>query len=134
MDTINWRPWMWQYILPMVLLAGSFGLMFLVMDDPDVLWVFIIAPVLSVVTGYVCHPRHIWITPAVVGAAVVAGFFVANALGQIEGFRPVGATLFGIVVVALPLTFLTWLGRAMRGDQFGSSPELLRNAGDGPSH
>jgi hypothetical protein len=53
--------------------------------------------------------------PVLVGAGVIAGFFVADALGKIEGFRPFGAIIFGLVVVVPPLTFFNWLGRLMRG-------------------
>jgi hypothetical protein len=118
MRTINWRGWMWQYFLPVLLLGGSWGLGFLIMGDPDVLWVFVVAPMLSVVAGYAFRPANVWVMPGIVGAGVIAGFFIADALGKIEGFRPYGAVMFGLVIVVPLLTFNNWLGKAMRVGTF----------------
>jgi hypothetical protein len=78
MTVIHERCWLATYVLPSLLLVGSLGVMMLIMDDPDILWILGVAPPIALLTGFFLRPAHVWVTPLAVSlvmatAAVVAG-------------------------------------------------------------
>ena len=127
MEGMKWRAWARPYGLPTLLLLGSLGLMFVFWDDPDVVWIFFVAPALAFLSGLVVRPAHAWITPAAVAGVIAAASLAAYALGLIVPGRSAPEFVVGMLViaafaVALPQTFLVWAGR-----EIGSGvPRLVR--------
>lgn len=116
MNATNWRSRAWQYGLPTLLLLGASVLLALILQDPDapvLIWAFVVAPVLTFVTGAIALPSRVWVTPAemVVLAAIL--FLVLTALDILHPESVIGTLIILVIFVGLSLAAMTWLGRGV---------------------
>lgn len=121
MKTVDWRAWFWQYVVPLLIFIASFAVMAWLMsrtgEDLDLLWLFVVFPVLAFGCGLVFQPRRSWVVPlCVVIGMVVVGAVNMYVLGRGAIVRPtpIGFVLAIVFLVGVPLTFLMWVGRSLR--------------------
>lgn len=119
MNTLARRIIVWRHVIPFLILIGSLVLLAVIIPDPDVLWVFFVAPVLAFLLGVLFRPPSVWVVPAAVAVVVVSFTFVAVAL-DIAHPEEVGVgwvlsiLSIGLLAVALPQILLIWAGKATR--------------------
>lgn len=116
MQRFPWRAWTPQYILPTLLLLGSLAVMALIANDPDMVWIFIVAPLIAFLTAAIWLPERPWVAPLAT-AVLLTVALVAGALLDLVDPRGsvLTAALFTVAIVALPLTVATWLGTGIGG-------------------
>jgi hypothetical protein len=132
MRTQNWRTWLWQYALPIVLLSFPPALPGLFYTEAEVdagdadgamlLAYYVAQPVLALLIGVLMRPARLWIAPAV---AIVLSWIViilAEGIGNVE-VEQLGALAF---LVALPQVVLIWLGKSFRNWVERTARSLLR--------
>jgi hypothetical protein len=116
MQIEHWRNWLWQYVLPAVVLSFPVwipGLFYTEaeLDAGDADGVMLISymvalPAIALLIGILIRPVHAWISPVV---ALLLSWVVIVGWGSSNG--DVGP-LFGMVFfIALPQVGLIWLGR-----------------------
>lgn len=111
MYQLPWRTRTVQYVMPTVILLGSLAVMFLFSDDPDMVWIFIVAPVVAFLTAFVVLPQRVWITPLAVTLLIATTIVVAALLDQVEPRDSLVSMYWWTgLFVGLPLTLFTWLG------------------------
>jgi hypothetical protein len=116
MERVPWRKWLWQYVLPIVILQLSFGLTFLIGlggGEPDVFWAVFIMPILALLMGVIFRPE--WTLAVSVGFVFVLWvpiFFLPGATDPAVGV--VGAFFVLLALVGLPMWLLVWLGKRIR--------------------
>lgn len=109
MKAVHLRVWGWQYGLPLLALVCALGITAIFLDDPDMLWGLVIAPLIMFIGGYLLRPMHTWIVPVIVviSMSVVAMFTNPH--------RMPGLIVNILFFVGLPLLFLSWAGREVHG-------------------
>ena len=118
MNRLRWRTWAVQYVLPTVILLGSLAVMLAFSDDPDMVWIFIVAPVLSFLAAFAVVPERAWVTPLATGLLLGLALVAGAVFGPLEPRGSVAsAFLYTVPLVAAPLMVTTWLGRGF-GEAF----------------
>jgi hypothetical protein len=112
MSTLNQTVWIKQYAVPALLVIALGPIWILIWGDLNIL-AFGAAFVLAFVTGLLLRPAHAWIMPATVVAVFAAVVYVLEMLGASEPETNVGLIPGLTLIVGLPLTLLTWLGREL---------------------
>jgi hypothetical protein len=115
MNASTWRTWFAQYMVPTVLLIGSLAAMLVIWDDPDIFWLFVVAPSLAFLSAFVLLPRRSWVSPLAVALLITSAIVIAALMDVVEPRSPLLLLYgWGLLLVALPLTFATWLGTSCR--------------------
>jgi hypothetical protein len=114
MKRLPWHAWTMQYVLPAVILLGSLAIMFLFSNDPDMVWIFVIAPILTFLTAFVVRPERSWVAPLAVTLLIATAIVVAALLDRVEPRDSLMSMYWWTgLFVGLPLTLFTWLGRGV---------------------
>jgi hypothetical protein len=120
MRGIDWRPWLWRYALPSLLLSipGFLPLFVSVetrenasLDGVMLFGLFVAAPLAGFLIGVALRPTYVWISPLI----AVGLFWVSAALNSSarEGWDA-GDILLTVFLLGLPWMVMIWLGRALR--------------------
>jgi hypothetical protein len=116
MRSVDWRRWLWQYVLPIVILQLSFGLTMLLGlggDEFDVFWFVFVMPVAAFLVGVFFRPDLTLVIPiGVVFGLWFLAMFTPGATEPIVG--DLGAFFLLLGLVGLPILFLVWLGKRLR--------------------
>lgn len=85
------------------------------MDEPEVLWGFLVGPALAFLTGFIMRPRHVWVAPMIVAVLVFIAICVATVLDVVQPMVALPVVfVYTALSVALPQTILAWLGKQLR--------------------
>jgi hypothetical protein len=108
--TEEWQEWLWQYVLPFVVIVASLARPLWEYDGaaPVLVWLFSSAPIMLFLSGLCCRPARVWIVPL----GVILVFWV-------NGIVNLGNDGFALLVplailLGVPLTLCVWAGKAVR--------------------
>ncbi len=113
MNTVNWRAWLWEYVLPTLLVISLGPIWVAIWGDLNIL-AFGLALMIAAVTGFMLRPVHAWVMPVAVVVIFAMVVYALEILGFSEPESNVGLVPGLTLIVGLPLTFCNWLGRELR--------------------
>lgn len=115
MTTILRRTWFRHYLLPIVILTASWPLTIIIgsqvfgMDDPDILWVLVLGPLMAILIGALARPPVSLVAPMSAVILILAFVLVSQGSGRASELAlPIAG------IVGVPLTILIWLGKQAR--------------------
>jgi hypothetical protein len=115
MKTLDLRRWIWQYVLPIVILVLAYALTYLIFvewlghEAPNVVFLLGIAPVVAFLIGFVVRPHSTVVIPIVALVAWEVAAVISMGLSH-----ALGILLPTIALLGLPLWFLIWTGKRIR--------------------
>ena len=114
MKRFKWRTWLRPYILPFALMALSFwmvvliGAEFLGAEEPDMFWLFVVMPVLSILIGFFIRPANVIVVPIAFTLMAILVSFSTQGIADALAMAGLIVLVFG-----LPMTLFIWLGKAI---------------------
>jgi hypothetical protein len=103
-----------QYVMPIVILVASLGILIPFIDDPDMIWAAIATP-LAILLGFAVRPERVWITPMAVMLLVTTGIVIAAWMGEISPRTSLPLLyVWDLALIGLPLLAWTALGKTIR--------------------
>jgi hypothetical protein len=112
--------WLWQYVVPSILMSLPVLLPWLIWEDAGgklsqldvglVIAAVIVVPLLALVIGFTVRPKHGCLPPAVALVALWAGVALNRGMGQLTS----EGAFFSLIVVGPAWMFMIWLGKVLR--------------------
>jgi predicted CDP-diglyceride synthetase/phosphatidate cytidylyltransferase len=115
------HPWLWQYVVPIAILALSLWLMTNVIGTHEsaISWIFWVAPILAFIIGFVFRPA--WTVVSGIAALLVLEIPMVITRGTAEISELVAEFPWAMILIVLPAWFLTWAGKIVRAG-YGEQP------------
>ncbi|HET9014765.1 MAG TPA: hypothetical protein VFN57_04175 [Thermomicrobiaceae bacterium] len=128
MKNIDWRAWLWQYGLPLLIIVGADVILLwlathgVLADDLGLLLliVLVVQPGLAFLCGLLFRPPHIWVVPALwVVVLLILPPIIGIVVNGPPGPRPPNAPdpismVQPLLVNVVPMIVTMWLGREVR--------------------